>query len=306
MTNVAQEKLRSDMNLGFAYLNEKMPGDWSIQNGSLYKGNERVNENFSVVDEIGSLTGDTVTIFQGNIRAATNVKEADGTRAIGTTAMAIVEETTLKGGQAYFGEADVAGTINQTAYEPIKNAQGEIIGMWYVGVPNTPYVKMANNMRDKSLVLGIGELIVVIIILWFLVGRSLLTLQQVNKTVNLVAEGDLRVSKVKVKAKDEIGQIADAISNMTGQLNNVVKQLKERSQQVSGMNEALSSSVEKIFAQTQNISTTSQEIAAGMEENSGATQEVTASGQTILDLTNNLVEKANTGLANAKDISERA
>jgi methyl-accepting chemotaxis protein len=217
-----------------------------------------------------------------------------------------VEETSLKNGQNYFGQAEVVGITNQTAYEPIKNAQGEIIGLWYVGVPNTPYEQMTTNVRDSIIILGVAELLVAMVLLWFIIGRSLRSLQSVKESISRVAEGDLQVKKLTIKSNDEIGQMASAINSMTDNLNTLVKQLIERSQNVSLMSDTLTSSVEEIFTQTQNINATSQEIAVGMEENSAATEEVTASSQAILDLTNQLVEKAKIGFHNANEINERA
>ncbi len=304
--NASHEKLSSDLQLGKAYLNEKLPGEWSIKDGNLYKGNEKLNDNFTVIDEIGSLTGDTVTIFQGNKRVTTNVKKGDGSRAIGTTVAQNIEQIILKEGQNYYGEADVVGTINQTAYEPIKNAKGEIIGIWYVGVPNTPYEQMTTKIRNSIIALGFAELLIAMVLLWFVIGRSLRSLLKVNKSISLVAQGDLRSNKIMIKSNDEIGQMANALNSMTEYLNSLVKQLIERSQQVASMNVTLSSSVEQIYTQTQSINLTSQEIAAGMEENSAASEEVTASSQAILDLTYQLVEKANIGFRNANEINERA
>ncbi|WP_407313089.1 hypothetical protein [Desulfosporosinus sp. SB140] len=39
--NSSHEKLNSDLKLGQAFLNEKLPGEWSTHDGSLYKGNEK-------------------------------------------------------------------------------------------------------------------------------------------------------------------------------------------------------------------------------------------------------------------------
>lgn len=306
MIQAAEEKLKSDLTLGKAYLDEKLPGDWSTHEGNLFKGNVKINDNFAIVDQIGSLTGDTVTIFQGNIRVATNVMKEDGTRAVGTTVAANVEEKTLKEGLTYYGQADVVGTMNQTAYEPIKNIQGEIIGIWYVGVPNTPYELMTSNMRKSILILGFAELLIALVLLWFLIGRSLKSLLSVKESITLVAQGDLRSNTLTVNSNDEIGQMAKAINGMIEYLNDLVKQLVERSKQVTLMNESLSASVEEIITQAQSITATTHEIATGMEENSAATEEVTASGQGILDLTNQLVQKANEGFNNAKDINNRA
>lgn len=304
--NASHEKLRSDLQLGKAYLNEKIPGEWSIKDGNLYKGNEKLNDNFTVIDEIGLLTGDTVTIFQGNKRVATNVKKDDGSRAIGTTVAENIEQVVLKDGQVYYGQANVVGTINQAAYEPIKNSIGEVIGIWYVGVPNTPYDQMVAKVRNSIIALGFAELLIAMVILWFIIGRSLRLLQKVNESISQIAEGDLRSERLIANSKDEISQMANGVNSMTEYLNNLVKQLIERSAQLGLMNDTLSSSVENIYTQTQSVNLTSQEIAAGMEENSAASEEVTASSQAILDLTDKLVEKVNMGFENAKEINERA
>lgn len=304
--NASHEKLRSDLQLGKAYLSERIPGEWSIKDGSLYKGNEKLNDNFTVIDEIGLMTGDTVTVFQGNKRVTTNVKKDDGSRAVGTTVAENIEQVVLKNGQNYYGEANVVGTINQAAYEPIKNSNGEIIGIWYVGVPNTPYEQMVINLRNSIIGLGFAELVIAMVLLWFILGRSLKLLQKVNESISQISQGDLRSDKLIANSKDEVSQMANGVNRMTEYLNNLVKQLIDRSEQLGLMNNTLSSSVENLYTQTQSINLTSQEIAAGMEETSAASEEVTASSQAILDLTDKLVEKANLGFENAKEINERA
>lgn len=40
----------------------------------------------------------------------------------------------LENGETYIGTVEVAGEMNQTAYEPIYDSAGNIIGMWFVGV----------------------------------------------------------------------------------------------------------------------------------------------------------------------------
>ena len=68
------------------------------------------------------------------VRVATNVKKDDGSRAIGTildpTGPAIA---TIKKGEAYYGEATILGKPYVTGYDPIKDASGNVIGIYYVG-----------------------------------------------------------------------------------------------------------------------------------------------------------------------------
>lgn len=302
--NSSHEKLDSDLKLGQAYLNEKLPGEWSIRDGSLYKGNEKINDNFELVDEIGSLTGDTVTIFQGNKRVSTNVKEGNK-RAIGTTVAKNIEEVTLKEGKTYIGEANVVGTINQTAYTPIKNQQGEIIGIWYVGVPNTPYEQIAKNVSTDIVILGIAELSIAIIILWFITGRGIKLLLIVKDSIVRVTQGDLRIDKIEHKSKDEIGEIANTLNTMTSFLSHLVKQLIESSEQINRMNERLSASMEEMSFQAHSVSESVHEISAGMQENTAASENVTANSHMIFDLSKQLVEKSNKGAHYAKDINKQ-
>lgn len=101
----------------------------------------------AVVDEVEQLTGDTATIFQrmnengDMLRVATTIKNAKGKRAIGTYIPAInpdgnpnpVIATTLKG-ETYHGRAFVVNAWYLTAYEPLKDHAGNLVGLLYVGV----------------------------------------------------------------------------------------------------------------------------------------------------------------------------
>ena len=100
-----------------------------------------------VVDEVKKLTGGTCTIFQrmndagDMLRVSTNVEQSNGTRAIGSYIPALnpdgeanpVIETVLAG-ETFNGRAYVVNAWYITAYEPIRDATGNIVGSLYVGV----------------------------------------------------------------------------------------------------------------------------------------------------------------------------
>jgi methyl-accepting chemotaxis protein WspA len=99
-----------------------------------------------IVDDIYHVVGSNCTIFQridpkGNmIRVATNVKNNNNARAVGTMVTAFnadgtpnpVIETILQG-KEYQGLAYVVNSWNITAYSPLKNSSGQIVGMLYTG-----------------------------------------------------------------------------------------------------------------------------------------------------------------------------
>ena len=60
----------------------------------------------------------------------------DNQRQVGTQVSEQVAEAVLKRG-TYIGRANVVGTWNETAYEPI-NSAGQTIGIWYVGCRPLP------------------------------------------------------------------------------------------------------------------------------------------------------------------------
>ncbi|MBI9020298.1 MAG: Cache 3/Cache 2 fusion domain-containing protein, partial [Verrucomicrobia bacterium] len=98
-----------------------------------------VSSNSEIVDHITDLIGGTVTIFQvvdeGLLRISTSVKRRDGTRAIGTfiPPESPVYETVMRG-ETFRGRAYVVDDWYITAYRPIWNGAGDVIGVIYVGL----------------------------------------------------------------------------------------------------------------------------------------------------------------------------
>ena len=105
---------------------------------ALYFGTTKMNNYFEVVDEVVKEHGGTATLFvkSGNdyVRVATNVKKDDGSRAVGT----VLDPNgpvfpMIQKGEAYYGDATILGKPYVTGYEPIRDASGDVIGIYYVG-----------------------------------------------------------------------------------------------------------------------------------------------------------------------------
>ncbi len=109
----------------------------------------------ALVDKVKELSGgSTCTIFQrlnpqGDfLRVATNVRGKDGQRAIGTY---IPSESpvaqALASGQPYRGRAFVVDRWYITSYQPLQDAQGQVVGALYVGVPKEFTQALLENVR---------------------------------------------------------------------------------------------------------------------------------------------------------------
>ena len=106
---------------------------------ALYFGSTKINNNFDIVDAVGTKDGKgmTATLFAKGgdeyIRVSTSVPKPDGNgRAVGTVLAGPALES-IKGGKAYYGEVPILGTPYITGYEPIRDNSGSQIGVYYVG-----------------------------------------------------------------------------------------------------------------------------------------------------------------------------
>ena len=148
-------KVKSDLNV--LHENFYAKGKPEIINGNLMLGSSyKVNDNFEIVDTVQRLLGGAATIFQkkGNqaIRISTNVIGEDGKRAIGTPVSDKVYDEVMNKGQTYYGTANVVGKKYITAYEPIKNAANEIIGILFVGVEEASTIGiLQDQIKNKKI-----------------------------------------------------------------------------------------------------------------------------------------------------------
>lgn len=301
----AQEKLISDLVLSKAYIDIKYPGSWIISDGKLFKGSTLINNNFSLVDEIGSLTNNTVTVFQGNTRVTTNVKNEKGERAIGTKVSEAVAQTVLKEGKRYIGKANVVGKWYQTAYEPITNSSNEVIGIWYVGVPEDKYEQLASQFRRNIIMYGLLGLALAFIASLFIANMIVKPLRKLEEISTIVADGDLTLT-CNINSKDEIGSLCKAFNTMIINMRQLINSFIENATEINAGSEELYATLEEISNKSQNISAASQEIAAGTEESSTAVEKANKLSQEIIMIANDLANKSEEGNKLSRDIKTRA
>jgi len=203
--------------------------------GILY-GGTLLNRNYSIVDKIKEIVFEeriyrgrdigTATIFQGDLRISTNVRNRDGTRAIGTRVSREVCDAVLGEGRKWIDEAFVVNDWYITAYEPIRDLKNKIIGILYVGILKRPFID--SLWQTLSIFIGIALLgIVLVIVIGFILAETLTRpLRDMARLVQKVAEGDYDV-EIKVESKDEIGQLAESFNTMTKRLATVLGELRD-------------------------------------------------------------------------------
>ena len=194
--------------------------------GVLY-GGLLFNRNYDLVDRVkeivfkgekykGSDIG-TATVFQDDLRIATNVLDDRGSRAVGTRVSREVKEAVLDRGETYVGRAFVVTAWYITAYRPIPDASGRTIGMLYVGMLERPYIDLRNRvMATFAGIAGLCALLLLGLLAW-VAGRITRPLAVMVEAAGRIAQGDLR-HRVALRGDDEIGRLAGAFNRMTDEL----------------------------------------------------------------------------------------
>jgi methyl-accepting chemotaxis protein len=88
-----------------------------------------------------------------------------------------------------------------------------------------------------------------------------------------MAAGDLRVSQLKVAAKDELGRLAASFQRMSGSVRSAVLQVQEGAEQVAAASRELSAGAEETAGSIVEVTNSMQQLAAGAEQQSASVEE---------------------------------
>ncbi|NRF91644.1 methyl-accepting chemotaxis protein [Paenibacillus frigoriresistens] len=150
-----------------------------------------------------------------------------------------------------------------------------------------------------SLVFIIISLIISMILAYFITRNISNPVRLVSRVLEQVASGDLRIKAMKVKNRDEIGNLVNSLNQMVGNLQSIVIRIQQASITVASSSEDLSGSSEETSLSTEQITTAMQEVAAGAEnqmmgfaETSKAMEEMSKGIQYIAEASSNASDLA--------------
>jgi two-component system NtrC family sensor kinase len=199
-------------------------------------GGVLLNRNFEIVDKIKEVVHEgeiydeqeigTATIFQGDLRVSTNVKNKDGSRAISTLVSEEVYEAVLMEGKHWVGDAFVVNAWYITAYEPIRGIDGRIIGILYVGILKQPFEDVLWSTLVMFGGIAFGGIILIVTIAVFQAQRISRPLKTLEGAARQIADGDFR-REVVVDAPDEVEHLAGSINQMAKKLEMEREELEE-------------------------------------------------------------------------------
>lgn len=211
-------------------------------------GGRIINRDNHLVDRIRKLVyGDelyhdkpigTVTIFQDDVRISTNVLDAEGRRAIGTRVSEEVYNEVVVKGNRWLDRAFVVTHWYKTAYEPIYSINGEILGVLYVGILESP----SNDMLTKILI--VFALVIVLAsglafsLAVILSGAIVNPVAELSTVAHKMACGQLGLEVRSQTAIQEMDQLAESFNDMSRRIRDRENSLEQSNEKLADLNKS--------------------------------------------------------------------
>ena len=198
-----------------------------------------LNRNSDLVDNICNIVyrnekyGDqelgTATIFLHDSRIATTVRRENGNRALGTRVSKEVADQVLDNGKPWVGEAFVVRDWYMAAYDPIRDIEGRIIGMLYVGILRAPFDAYARSIVLRYLVITVFVLLVAL-------GVAFVTAGRLAQPIHRLVEAAVRTSIGQGYQQVPTCGICHETDDLIRAFNAMSMCLKEREESLKALN----------------------------------------------------------------------
>ena len=298
-------KLNGDIE-SFVWAVKSEYGSLELSNGALISYEGRPVDSFDFIDNFADDLGITATIFKAEgddfIRLVTNIIKEDGTRAVGTNlGKESAAYASIIQSERYLGEAEILGKHYLTAYDPLMDPYGELIGILYVGIPMDDLVLLASRISSGNLaILSIVFIILAVIALiagWLISIRIARPISQGVVMTRGIADGDLReeVPSVYLERRDEVGDLARAVNYLIGKLREIVSQVNDSSNMINRQSREFSESAQAIASGSANQAASAEEVSASMEEMSANIRQNTENAQETEKMASKLSVDAENG-----------
>lgn len=160
----------------------------------------------------------TLTIFERDVRIATNVVTVRGERAVGTYASAEVAARVLGQGLPWNDRARVLDRWTIASYEPIWAMDGKVVGMIYAGLDEAPYMAEGRRNLIQFLVSIAALTLFVSVIVWWFSRRVARPLYDLTLAALSIGAGVPKPIIVNAKDPREIQLLGETFTRMAEQI----------------------------------------------------------------------------------------
>lgn len=287
-------------------------GDWRVDNnGNIFKGDTNLSQKQDGIDKFIDDNDADIAIFYGVDSKVTSLRDSNNKRMLSLKAPDSVWEK-VKTGETYKADhIDIDGVDYTGVYLPLKNYNGNIVGMLFAGEPRTAITSFIIQRVIALVGVTIIVLLVIAVISLMLSRKIANALVTVNRLFVSLSNGDLtmKVDPNMLKRNDEIGEMAGSVQSLISKLNGIVTGLTESADQLYKSGDEMAATASQSSKATEEISSAVEDISKGAvsqaEEIQNASSYIANMGKLIEDIVekvSNLTQAANV-MGNAGDTS---
>ena len=284
--NTFRSKLDGDIHAARMYMKDYY-GAIRLLDGHLVDEKDILIDNrFEMVDAVKADLGVVATIFiyeAGDFtRITTNILNENGTRVVGTklgSQSAAFKPLMQK--QSYVGDAKILGAPYLCAYDPILDEKGDIIGILFIGIPQSEINAYISSALTKLLSWIIVGFVVITLfgLVMLTIGMNSL-MAPIRHMIDMVkdiseGEGELR-KRLVIKSNDGIGLLGRSFNRFVENLQGIIKDISQNANTLGRSSNDLAGLSSEMLEGTNNMSLTIRTVATSSEEMSSSMVSIAA------------------------------
>ena len=277
--------------------------DFTLNGDTFKKGNVTLSENYELIDTLKQERDVELSVFYGDTRVLTTLKDSSGKREINTKMSKEVYDTLQTGKDYYASDLQLFGTPYSGYYVPLyQPGSDKVVGSIFCGRSQEEVNEALRNTIISMMIPMLLVFVIAIAIGMFIVTRIVKHLDGAVDNLGTLSNGmlNLEMKKDLVVRKDEVGDIARAIQRLIESMRDIITNITTSSQALQGFSEEFAASFDHIAEAINNVNIAVDEIANGSSsqaaETMSASQKVTQMGTALDETTANVETLGNSSV----------
>ena len=287
---------------------------YSVSGNKLMKGSFNITDETDFIDSFVEGSGMDVTVFYGDTRMATTLKDDSGKRIVGTQADADIAKAVLAGETVEKENITIDGKKYCVCYSPLRESSDKIVGMVFAGKPVAAVQALITKRTTAIVVVEVVLILIAMVIIFFLTRGIKIGLQAAEKAVEGLSNGDLTVAieSKAMRRNDELGDMAKGVAVLLNQLLEVVNHIRTSSEMLlksgTDLSQGAVSQADEIERASSEVETMGQlisHIVDNVAELDKGTQEIKNSSDRSIDIIEDLTASNDKSMEAVKHIARQ-
>ena len=271
--------------------------------GAVLSAYDFTNEDF--VNLVREAHGTECTVFKGDLRVSTTLRDSKGNPMTGTR---IDNQQVLN---TVFGKGEtirlnnvIGGKKYRSVYIPHKNPDGRVVGMLFMA-KNQHVITSATTQTLQMVIPSLVVLLIIISILTTIVVRFVVVKPVLNVRDNLlkIASGKADLTQgIQTKSKDEVGEVVGGFNAFVERLQGLIqivknqdKELEAGGENMGAISQDTASAITEIIANINSIHQQIESQGQSVNQTAGAVNQISSN----IDSLNKMIEGQTTGITQA-------